>query len=429
MLGEAVATINHDAQGARAPGAGHREDASATAGRGQARSALGIDAKSSDKIREVICEKTGEIQRFTLNSKRREYVLQTDASDARFSRYVLQKATARLLPGHRVSKCLQHLTNGVGDVAILKSVENSKCHFSGLQTCGSVWACPVCAAKISERRKLEVRGVLDAHVAAGGGCEMVTLTFPHTRTDKLKDMMAVLREALKRLKRGRDYRTCRELYESIGSIRALEVTWGEANGWHPHLHEIWLFAKPLTDRQRRNLQNLLFAGWKTACIKAGFPAPNRKRGVTVQPASSAAEYIAKWGTEPKWEAASELTKANIKKSRSEKGRTPFDLLRDYAQGNSRAGALFAEYVEAFHGYRQLFWSPGLKALFGVADMTDEEIAALQEDKASEIIRITHDEWRAILRLKYEARAMVLTLAENGGFDAVRTYLDSLPKPS
>jgi hypothetical protein len=385
-------------------------------------------AKSSDTNREVIDQKTGEIQRFTLDKRRREYVQENEPTDARFHRFLLQGAARRLLPSHRVSKCIRAVTNAVGDVAILKSPANGKCHFGGLQTCGSVWVCPVCAAKISERRKLEVRSALDTHLAAGGGVEMVTLTFPHARTDVLKDLMIQLRQAMTVLKRGRSYRTVRKMFESLGSIRALEVTWGEANGWHPHFHEVWFFAKPITVRQRRMLTALLYDGWSTACVKAGLPRPNRKRGVHVQPAESAAEYIAKFGTEPRWEAASELTKQHVKKSRDAKGRTPFDLLRDFAQGNSRAGALFAEYVEAFHGYRQLFWSPGLKALFGVADMTDEEIAAQQEEEAQVICRIKVEDWKRVLKMAFDARATLLTLAETGGYPAVQTFLASLPMP-
>ena len=36
-----------------------------------------------------------------------------------------------------------------GEVAVLKSVKHNKSHYGGLQTCGSVWSCPVCSAKVS----------------------------------------------------------------------------------------------------------------------------------------------------------------------------------------------------------------------------------------------------------------------------------------
>lgn len=384
-------------------------------------------AKSSDKFREVIDEKTGEIQRFTFNPRRSEFVPDSDKNDARFSRYVLQGAARRLLPDHRVSKCYRGVTASGGFVAILKDKKTDRCHYSGVQTCGSVWACPICTAKISERRKLEARTALDTHLAAGGGLEMVTLTFPHGRLDVLKELMTNLRQSLIVFKRGRDYRKAQEVFEVMGSIRALEVTWGERNGWHPHIHEIWFFAKPLTVGQRRLLTTALYAGWSSACVKSGLPRPNRQRGVHLQPAKSAADYISKWGVEPRWEAASELTKHHAKKSQDAKGRTPFDLLRDYADGNKRAGALFANFVEVFSGmrFRQNYWSPGLKAAFGVAELSDEEIKDLQENPSVEICKMTVFEWRTVLKLPYEARSLLLVLAENGGIEAVRQYLTSI----
>ena len=41
--------------------------------------------------------------------------------------------------------------------------------------------------------------------------------------------------AAKKMREHRDYKHLRELFDVVGSIRALEVTHGNANGWHPHL--------------------------------------------------------------------------------------------------------------------------------------------------------------------------------------------------
>ena len=370
-----------------AKGAGLRQGAACDAGGrgatyGGAGGALVTTAKFAARIKEVVDEKTGEIQRFTFDNKRREFVPEFTSEHAREARFSLQDAARRLLPAHRVRHCIRTLTNKEGSVGILKDAASGKAHYSGLQTCSSVWSCPICSAKISERRKLEVRQAIDTHIAAGGGVEMVTLTVRHGRMDGLAELMGKLRVATKKIREHRDYKELRELLDVVGSIRALEVTHGNANGWHPHFHELWLFASPLTVRQRAMLQRLLFSVWKTSSLAAGLPAPSRERGVHVQRADSAAEYVAKWGTEPRWEAASEVTKANSKRG-SGKGRTPFDLLRSYAEGDSRSGALFAEFSAAFKGYNQLRWTPGLKALFEIADQTDDEINREDVAKARE----------------------------------------------
>lgn len=381
-------------------------------------------AKFAARIKEVVDEKTGEIQRFTFDNKRLEFVPEFTSEQAREARFSLQDSARRLLPDHRVRHCIRTLTNKEGSVGILKDAVSGKAHYSGLQTCSSVWSCPICSAKISERRKLEVRQAIDTHIAAGGGVEMVTLTVRHGRMDVLAELMGKLRVATKKMREHRDYKELRELLDVLGSIRALEVTHGNANGWHPHFHELWLFASPLTVRQRAMLQRSLFSVWKTSSLAAGLPAPSRERGVHVQRADSAAEYVAKWGTEPRWEAASEVTKANSKRG-SGKGRTPFDLLRSYGEGDSRSGALFAEFSAAFKGYNQLRWTPGLKALFEITHQTDEEINREDVAKALRVSQVTREQWRLILRQPYQARAVLLRLAETGGHEAVARYVFEL----
>lgn len=386
--------------------------------------ALVKNAKFAATIREVVDEKTGEIQRFRYDRKRCEFVLDSGPDVARSARFILQNASRKLLPDVRVAGCQRKLAGG-SYVTVLQHLETERCHFGGLQTCGSPWNCPVCSAKISERRKLEIREAVDTHVAAGGGVEMITLTIRHGRLDVLADMMARLRQALRTMRGHRTYKELRSDFGVFGSIRALEVTHGQANGWHPHFHELWLFDKPLTIRQRNSLRSLLFSVWSSASVAAGLPSPSRQRGVHIQPASSAAEYIAKWGTEPRWEIGSELAKANSKKSRSAKGRTPFDLLRDYAEGNKQAGALFVEFSKAFKGFNQVRWSKGLKDCFGIVDKTEDEIAAEQDQPARKLGLVRKAQWRLVLCQPYEGRSTLLQVAESGGFAAVRIFLRSL----
>lgn len=388
--------------------------------------ALVKNAKFAATIREAIDEKTGEIQRFRLDRRCNEWVLDSGPDFARVARFELQSASRRLLPDVRVAKCLRKLAGG-SYVQVLKNIETERCHFGGLETCGSPWTCPVCAAKISERRKLEIRQAVDTHIAAGGGVEMLTLTVRHGRMDVLSTMMMQLRKALSGMREHRTYKRIRQEFGVIGSIRALEVTHGNANGWHPHFHELWLFSAPLSIRQRMSLRSQLFQIWQRSSVSAGLPAPSSKRGVHIQPAKSAAEYIGKWGTEPRWEIGSELAKANAKRSLSnKKGKTPFDLLRDYSENQDKhAGALFREFAKAFKGFNQVRWSRGLKAAFGVVENSDEEIAAQQDQPAERVVRVRRPQWRLVLRQRFEGRATLLQVAEQGGFKAATIFLRSL----
>ncbi len=68
------------------------------------------------------------------------------------------------------------------------SKEHKKAFYTGLAVCGSVWSCPVCTAKIQERRRLEISKGMDKAYESGLKCVMVTLTFPHMSFQKLDDL-------------------------------------------------------------------------------------------------------------------------------------------------------------------------------------------------------------------------------------------------
>ena len=62
--------------------------------------------------------------------------------------------------------------------------------FSGLAHCGSVWACPACAAKIATRRAEELADVM-RYASQQGGASLVTLTMRHHPRQRLADCCAV----------------------------------------------------------------------------------------------------------------------------------------------------------------------------------------------------------------------------------------------
>ena len=403
-----------------------------------AESALLTPAKSQSHFYEVKDEETGEIQRFTLNKSRMEFEVDFNPADARLESFALQGAAREILktitkkgkegkevPRYRVCNCLRNAASGCDGVTILKSAVVDSVRFSGLQTCGSVWHCKICATRVSEVRKLEVRHAVDTWMEQGGGVLFVTNTFPHGRQDDLRVLLAKLLDvAWNRYINHRAYKKARVALGYIGRIRALEVTHGEANGWHPHVHEIWFIEKPLNKTAMTVLENTLFKVWKVTALGAGFKAPSRKNGISVQGADSAADYIAKFGTEPRWEVGKEMAKAHVKKSRDAKGKTPFDLLRGFAEtGCKYSASLFKEYAIAFAGKVQLYWSQGLKGIFRIEEISDEQIADTQDDDAMVLAQISWVDWRNVLRS--QDRGLLLELARGGGADAVELYLSSL----
>lgn len=86
-----------------------------------------------------------------------------------------------------------------GDGGVHASREHGRAFYSDLVLCGSVWACPVCAAKIQERRR-EKSPAIDWAYAEGLQPTMVTLTFPHYVWRVLRELRDQQADALHRLR-------------------------------------------------------------------------------------------------------------------------------------------------------------------------------------------------------------------------------------
>ena len=75
-----------------------------------------------------------------------------NAMARRVERFALQSVARDILPDSRTAKCLRIRAHD-SDVQVWKSKKHKTASYGGLQTCGSVWVCPVCGAKVVERRR------------------------------------------------------------------------------------------------------------------------------------------------------------------------------------------------------------------------------------------------------------------------------------
>jgi hypothetical protein len=366
--------------------------------------ALVTDAKYKYKPLKVDPD-TGELLEFN------------DIMTGRMQRFILQSVTRKLLPKSRTNNCLR-VRQGSKQIQVLRSIDHGTTSFSGLQTCGSVWQCPVCAAKIAERRRSEVLAAMSSHKAQGGTVDMLTLTCPHQRTDQLDDLLAKQAKALNYFWMDRHVKAVLLEMENAGHIKATEVTHGRLspvnNGWHPHYH-ILLFNGShghFSDWKVR-----LYLRWANACELAGLGKPSFKHGIDLQDGSHASKYISKWGLED------EITKGHTKKAIH--GETPFDLLRALVQDDTdrQAAALFIEFANCFKGKRQLRWSKGLKSRFAVEEKDDETLANEKDDFSEVLGMLTIEQWRDVLAV--EGRGILLSAAARTGWAGVLAYLDQI----
>ena len=333
-------------------------------------------------------------------------------------RFDLQDVSRGLLPTERVAHCLRwrySLNSGVG-IQYVRRVERA--HFSNLQTCGLIWVCPLCAAKISERRRQELTAGTDFWRDLGHSVFLVTFTMRHDAADSLADLLRDMNGAYRIVRAGRFWQRFEKRFRLAGSVAAHEITYGQASGFHPHKHILFFSREKLTRLEEFEIWFILTHRWQSKLAEFGRDASDLV-GVDVQCGyGDVSEYVTKWGL------VEEVTKAPSKQGKSKnvaKHFSPFQLLDQVRNGSSWAGPVFQDYARSTKGKNQLTWSPGLHDLLGLGqEMSDQEVAEKQEEQAETLCTLLWPEWQLVLKAR--ARAMLLEVAGTGQKDLVIAYL-------
>jgi len=302
-----------------------------------------------------------------------------------------------------------------------------RARYSGIQTCGSVWECPTCAAKIQASRADEISRAVDDHWGLDRAV-LLTLTVRHAPTSDLKALRRGLADAWRIMRSGAPWRRIAERWGIRGYIKALEVTHGP-NGWHPHLHVIFLLDRPIAAKRWRSTKSgqryltgelrrpeggegppepwdragaLWRARWQHAVRKAmgAEYVPDDRRGLYMTPCERSS-YIAKFGLEL---AGLGKSDPSSKKSwrRRHGYRAPFEIAADFADHQRLEDAeLWRAWCEGIHGARHLTWSRGLKAAAGITERTDEELATEEDPGGADQVLVGHIEaadWRRLRKV-------------------------------
>jgi hypothetical protein len=289
--------------------------------------------------------------------------------------------------------------------------------YGGLTTCGSVWVCPVYAAKVATRRADDLATVMRAVDEAGGSVFMLTLTMRHDRGDRL----GLSREDRARRNVLEERRADREVAEAngwdvddraaeaeeieldsikaregcwdvlgyawsavtsgaawqkdsalfgglLGWARAVEVTWGERNGWHVHVHVLLCFAEQVSaELVAAGVGVRMFGRWRRALERRGYSA-SEEHGWDLRRVQLGDGDLADYFTK----MAHEVTSGHRKDTRSRGGMTPVQLLGEAAD-TYEAGAMarWWEWESASDGRRQLTWSTGRRDLRALAGLGHE----------------------------------------------------------
>lgn len=318
---------------------------------------------------------------------------------ARRSRYDLAGVAQRVLydpalpaaDQHRTVWCHRAIKNESGDGYIWRRLDGSSSRLTGVVTCGSVWTCPVCSARVAEHRREELERAMKFHCSAGGYVYLLTLTTPHELTLPLAEFERKFTKALQRFKNSKAFKSFSKQYQRAGSVRSLEITWGSANGFHVHTHDL-VFAAPGLESDQRAIDALKGA-WISVLLKVKLAPPSKvewmwKHALDLRGGQHAAEYVNKFGHDAKWGITAEVTRSHAKVGMREvcghEGHvTPFQMLAWAEKGDADAARLFREFAAVFNGKRMLYWSPHLKAKMGLVDVDDAEVAADERPRPEE----------------------------------------------
>jgi len=286
--------------------------------------------------------------------------------------------------------------------------------YKGLQTCGLVWQCPACAARISETRRRQVNLGLEWAKAQGHRIVMLTLTARHGEGDNLIDLLSGMKGAKRAFHQHRRWKKLKP--DLVAMLTATEVTHGK-NGWHPHFHVVVIVRTAEAAAALAELGET----WRASLRGQGLDGADA--AFDCQDATAAGKYVAKWG------AGEELTLSGKKRAKG-KGRTPLNLLEAHKAGNDEAGELWLEYVAAFHRRTQLDGLSKLVRMSGQEELTDAEAAQDeaqegQEREEAPLINISSSVWRERGR---QRRTDILDAAESDGEVGVRRILNGDDDP-
>ncbi len=371
----------------------------------------------------------------------------------RLERWHLQAIAREILlrvdPLNRIKNCLRVPTGDT--ISVHQSPVSGYGFYKGLQTCGQSWPCPLCAAKITEKRCIDLKSLMKVWKDMGYDVLMLVLTVPHCAGESLHQVIEKLSKPMRLMRHRKTWKRIVKDMGITGTVRALEVTYGD-NGWHVHIHLLLfvtsdcrvvaykdkhgMFRNLLDEHgviheeavnQRpcigvdSLLQDRFTEMWESACMDSGTGKPNEEHGARLQGGEKADKYVAKWGLEH------EMTKSHCKTGKKG-GMTPFDFLRAIRDGKTDRDyvSLFREFAKGFRGRHQLEWSRGLRDSLGFSkERTDIELSKADDEEGGLLGKLSLAEWRIVY--SNHKRGELLELVSFGDWNKIVDFVYLLAK--
>ena len=306
--------------------------------------------------------------------------------------------------------------------------ENSIATLAGVQTCASVWSCPVCSARIAVQRGKEIAHALKWAEENGLAPIMITLTARHDKNMPLVEFKDKFKTAWRKMTQSRRYRAIKNRFQIEASIKAVEVSHGN-KGWHYHSHGLLFVRREvlanLTADQEYDWTLDLRLLWLECLNASGLTGIGEFACNVAYHGDIPEKYLAKLGLDvgDQTDARHELSGGANKSGR---GASIWTILRRARDGNSAAAKLYVEFAEAMQGDNWITWSHGLKDVVGLDEIDDADVANQDETpvETSDWLVITDDTYGAVRYFRVYAELLEIAASTRSRLEVVE-YLQSL----
>lgn len=282
--------------------------------------------------------------------------------------------------------------------------------FEGKRCCDNDKLCPYDARKAAMKNAEKTAKIVQYAIKQGYNAVMITLTAPHTTETNEADFVGAMGDCLRRVVMSRPFARLRRKYgitdlgvvNALPYVRGFEAMLGGQNGAHYHYHLLMWYDGG--KRARQEIEAVFRAQWIFYAVELGLvPADKRayfeKIGFKASPVKrreqgKAVDYVTKlneWkGKAKEWSAVSEVTRADLKKTRGS-SLTSFQLLAKIcmidapaflrARKKADKAAIYAEMMADIDTYCRYAGATRCRRLVDYSNGLNSWVEAMTEDAA------------------------------------------------
>lgn len=352
-----------------------------------------------------------------------------------------------------IERCYDCGREPLADGVAMRRTADGVVGFAGLVSCGRVWVCPVCNAKVMAKRAIEIG--LGLAWASLQGYQVIwgSLTCAHDLTSDLGELLRIQRAAWRHVVSSKGWRrvsatkefphahiaTCDAdcdrkkdvmllpILGRVGYIRASELTIGP-NGWHPHFHPLIIVKG--SPEYAQKIADQITVKWVEGVKQAGgYAQLHGSQQLKVVRGHEAYDALSGYVTKATYDPSSMALEVVWSQGKYGRGRVKstvahWALLAAIEQGLADDADRWEELETATNGHRMIMWSRGLRSFAGIGvELSDEEEAAKDIGTAEDnVCFITGEGWRTV-RDRPEVFGLFLDVLEASGWPGLRILLD------